>query len=116
MPKPKGAGAAWKSVDNLNKTFSDYIDKIRKLHPKALDLMADYMDDKEAMPQLRFGAAKRIDEIYHKLIKEFKTAKPEDFHDAKAYRPKKTKKEKQKEESLGILSLTFDEEKDGTNN
>jgi hypothetical protein len=112
MPKEKGAGKAWKAVDNLNKTLSDYIDKIREYHPKALQLMCEYIDDPKVMDQLRFGAAKKIDDTYNRLIKEYKKAKPKDFYTGEW--TQKSKTQKKKEEANGILSLTFDE-KDGTN-
>jgi hypothetical protein len=103
LPKAPGAGTEWKSVDNFNKTFPTFLKWITKYHKKSLNVIADILDDEDAMQQLRYGAAKEVNAMALKFYKEFKNAKPQDFVKKSPYELHKEQIEKEKK--AGVTSL-----------
>lgn len=115
MPRAAGSQTpGYKAAKKVQDSFAAYVEKLLKIHPKAVDLMCDLIEDKEAMPQLRFGAAKRADEQYNRLYKELKDKLPKDFIVDSPHKTDKKKITGSKDKGNGLIDLEYKEEDTGT--
>ena len=110
MAKAPGQNAHWKAAKDFNNTFPTFLTWITEQHPKALQVLASYLDN-DSNSNLQFGAAKSINEMALKFYKEFKNVTPKDFEHLSITKPVKGSATGKQEEGNGLIKLTYD----GTN-
>ncbi len=103
MTKQAGAGKFWTQVRSLQEFRMDYIDKIMTNINQAVQIHEENLTNPDAHMNQKLSAANFFTQEYKSLEKEFRKAKPKDFHSGKI-RIRKNKKEP------GLISLTYEED------
>ncbi len=115
MAKAKGSATpGWKAAEKMQDSQTEYIERVHKYSPKAMDILCHHIDNPTEHVNLSFSAAKKMIEERNRLYKELKNKKPKDY----IPQPSTTvsqwagKSRKVAEEEAGIpgigLKLTYD--------
>lgn len=107
MARAKGSQTpGYKAAKKVQDSEPNYIEKILKYSPKAMDILFYHIDNPSENMNLSFGAAKKVLEERNRLYKELKDKLPKDYIVEPSTKNKEIKGTK-KEDGNNLITLEY---------